>query len=70
MEAVGTGRAFMGANAAPRGHMKKTSVKQDTFEPIGIIISRGERSEPVPVVLAYVWGPAPVETATAKVRAA
>lgn len=60
----------MGANDAPRGHMKKTSLKQETFEPIGIVISRGERSEPVPVVLAYVWGPAPVEIAPAKIRAA
>lgn len=28
-------------------------------EPIGIIISRGSRAEPAPVVWAYVWGPAP-----------
>lgn len=31
-------------------------------EPIGIIISRGERSQDVPRFWAYVWGPAP-ETA-------
>ena len=49
--------------------MKKTRVKSEV-EPIGIVISRGERSEPVPVVLEYVWGPAPVEAAPAKVRAA
>ncbi|HUR91113.1 MAG TPA: hypothetical protein VMY38_00415 [Gemmatimonadaceae bacterium] len=48
--------------------MKKTSLP-DKYEPIGIVISRGERSEPVPVVLEYVWGPAPVE-APAKIRAA
>jgi hypothetical protein len=28
-------------------------------EPIGIIISRGSRQEQQPMVLAYVWGPAP-----------
>jgi hypothetical protein len=28
-------------------------------EPIGIVISRGLRDEPAPVVTAYVWGPAP-----------
>ncbi|HJR43725.1 MAG TPA: hypothetical protein VJ812_16640 [Gemmatimonadaceae bacterium] len=28
-------------------------------EPIGIVISRGRRDEPAPVVSAYVWGPAP-----------
>ena len=50
--------------------MKKTSLKPDKYEPIGIVISRGERSEPVPVVLEYVWGPAPVEALPAKVRAA
>ncbi len=50
--------------------MKKTSLKPEAFEPIGIVISRGERSEPVPVVLEYVWGPAPIETATAKIKAA
>jgi hypothetical protein len=50
--------------------MKKTSVKSVAFEPIGIVISCGERSEPVPVVLEYVWGPAPVETAPPRVRAA
>lgn len=50
--------------------MKKTSPSKETFEPIGIVISRGERNEPVPVVLEYVWGPAPVESAPPKVRAA
>lgn len=50
--------------------MKKTIVKSEAFEPIGIVISRGERAEPVPVVLAYVWGPAPIEVAPAEVRAA
>ncbi len=28
-------------------------------EPMGIVISRGRRDEPMPVVCAYVWGPAP-----------
>jgi len=50
--------------------MKKTPVKPEASEPIGIVISNGERSEPVPVVLEYVWGPAPVDVAPPKVRAA
>lgn len=50
--------------------MKKTSLKQEAFEPIGIVISSGDRSEPTPVVLEYVWGPAPAESASVKVRAA
>jgi hypothetical protein len=28
-------------------------------EPIGIVISRGSRSEQAPMVSEYVWGPAP-----------
>jgi len=28
-------------------------------EPLGIVISRGNRDEPKPAVFAYVWGPAP-----------
>lgn len=50
--------------------MNKTGLKAEALEPIGIVISRGERSEPVPVVLKYVWGPAPVEPAALKARAA
>lgn len=28
-------------------------------EPLGIIISNGTRSEPIPIFSTYVWGPAP-----------
>lgn len=28
-------------------------------EPVGIVISRGDREQPVPAFWAYVWGPAP-----------
>jgi hypothetical protein len=28
-------------------------------EPVGIVISRGSRAEPLPRVLAYIWGPVP-----------
>lgn len=28
-------------------------------DPVGIVISRGKRDEPQPVLAAYVWGPAP-----------
>lgn len=30
-------------------------------EPMGIVISRGSRAEPLPRVWAYVWGPVPDE---------
>jgi hypothetical protein len=36
-------------------------------EPMGIVISRGDKTEPTPVFSAYVWGPVPdaaTETAT------
>ena len=39
-------------------------------EPIGIIISRGSRQEPPPVVFAYVWGPAPEGDDTPETKAA
>lgn len=40
-------------------------------EPVGIVISRGQRDEPTPTFWAYVWGPAPEEgTPTTKPRAA
>jgi hypothetical protein len=28
-------------------------------EPVGIVISRGTRAEPAPIIQAFVWGPAP-----------
>jgi hypothetical protein len=32
-------------------------------EPVGIVISRGTRAEPAPIIHAFVWGPAPELTA-------
>ncbi|HXV16534.1 MAG TPA: hypothetical protein VD758_07125 [Gemmatimonadaceae bacterium] len=39
--------------------MKKVRETIDTTEPIGIIISRGDRTEKPPIFSAYIWGPAP-----------
>ena len=51
-----------------RVRMKKDRKETDSSsEPIGIIISRGDRTEPTPVFSAYIWGPVPdavTETAT------
>lgn len=47
--------------------MKANSTKPAEQEPIGIVISRGPRTEHVPTFLAYVWAPdpeAPEETDT------
>ena len=37
----------------------KPRQRDQTQEPLGIIIARGSRDEAVPVFRAYVWGPAP-----------
>ena len=50
-----------------RDSMKKDRKDNGSSEPLGIIISRGDRTEPTPVFSAYIWGPVPdavVETAT------
>ncbi len=39
-------------------------------EPIGIVISRGSRAEPIPMFSAYVWGPAPEPAVDAASKAA
>ncbi|HMI46818.1 MAG TPA: hypothetical protein VK491_11680 [Gemmatimonadaceae bacterium] len=47
--------------------MKKDRKDNGSSEPLGIIISRGDRTEPTPVFSAYIWGPVPdpvVETVT------
>ena len=39
-------------------------------EPIGIVISGGSRQETPPLVLAYVWGPAPESDESSDTKAA
>jgi len=48
--------------------MKKLRENMESEEPIGIIISRGDRTEVRPIFSAYIWGPAP-EPATADAKA-
>jgi len=52
--------------------MKKDrkEIQQDSSEPIGIVISRGDRTEPIPVFSAYIWGPVPETPADSANRAA
>ncbi len=49
--------------------MKKVPDTIGSQEPLGIIISRGDRAEQRPIFSAYIWGPAPepVVEVTAKV---
>lgn len=39
--------------------MKGKPTENRELEPIGIVISRGLRTEPAPLILAFEWGPAP-----------
>lgn len=49
--------------------MPNTTVADET-EPVGIVISRGNRDEPTPAVFAYIWGAAPdIESERQPVRA-
>jgi hypothetical protein len=51
--------------------MKKDRKETNSSEPLGIIISRGDKTEPTPVFSAYIWAPVPEEVAnTATTRAA
>ena len=46
--------------------MKRSQRKQHESEPLGIIISNGQKEEAATVVWAYVWGPAPEGDFTAE----
>ena len=50
--------------------MKKTREVPESQEPIGIIISRGDRTEARPIFSAYIWGPAPEPVAEPKTKVA
>ena len=39
--------------------MKKDRKPVKSSEPLGIIISRGDTTEPTPRFSAYIWGPVP-----------
>ena len=53
------GGAWYWPSVPIEAHMKKNSQSVDRVEPIGIIISNGEREEHATVFSAYIWGPAP-----------
>jgi hypothetical protein len=50
--------------------MKKDRKETSSSEPLGIIISRGDKTEPTPVFSAYIWGPVPETEQEAANRAA
>jgi hypothetical protein len=49
--------------------MKKNQDPRSS-EPVGIVISRGDRTEPTPVFSAYIWGPVPEPVSESANRAA
>ncbi|HEY9514120.1 MAG TPA: hypothetical protein VIQ74_00465 [Gemmatimonadaceae bacterium] len=51
------------ATSNERGGRADNTDNTMSMEPIGIIISRGRRDEPVPAFSAYVWGPPAPEAA-------
>jgi hypothetical protein len=42
-----------------RQNLKQQTRQDELEEPIGIVISRGSRTEDAPRFSAYVWGPVP-----------
>ena len=50
--------------------MKKNCKETVSSEPLGIIISRGDKTEPTPVFSAYIWGPVPDAVIDSATRAA
>lgn len=50
--------------------MKKVREATQPEEPLGIIISRGDRTERPPIFSAYIWGPAPEPAAEATTKVA
>jgi hypothetical protein len=50
--------------------MKTVREITENDEPIGIIISRGDRTETRPVFSAYIWGPAPEPVADTTTKVA
>jgi len=50
--------------------MKKDRKEAAPSEPLGIIISRGDKTEPTPVFSAYIWGPVPEDDQESAHRAA
>lgn len=50
--------------------MKKERKEIAPSEPLGIIISSGDKTEPTPIFSAYIWGPVPDAVQVSTTRAA
>lgn len=58
------------ASNQSESRMKKDRKETVASEPIGIVISRGDKTEPTPVFSAYIWGPVPDAAQDSATRAA
>jgi hypothetical protein len=73
--AIGMSDAFSGPGCKCINNQSEIRMKKDrkeiaSSEPIGIVISRGDKTEPTPVFSAYIWGPVPDDTQDTATRAA
>ena len=68
--AFNTHRATGGGPTQSENRMKKDRKETGSSEPLGIIISRGDKTEPTPVFSAYIWGPVPEDVQDSATRAA
>ena len=71
----GTSGAFYRAEQQVALNQSESRMKKDrkeiaSSEPLGIIISRGDKTEPTPIFSAYIWGPVPDSVKESATRAA
>jgi hypothetical protein len=71
----GTSDAFYSSEQQAALNQSENSMKKDrkettSSEPLGIIISRGDKTEPTPIFSAYIWGPVPDSVKESATRAA
>lgn len=67
--------AFYSGEPRSRVHKSEIEMKKDrkeitSSEPLGIIISWGDKTEPTPLFSAYIWGPVPDADQESATRAA
>lgn len=67
--------AFYGRQERRSTNQTESKMKKDrkeivSSEPLGIIISRGDKTEPTPIFSAYIWGPVPDAIEDSATRAA
>lgn len=72
---TGMSGAFYRAEQQVAPNQRESTMKKDrkeiaSSEPLGIIISSGDKTEPTPIFSAYIWGPVPDAVQVSTTRAA